>query len=79
MYPDLGFVALKALPVALLGGMDSIIGVIPGALIIAAVEVAAMQYVDPLVSSVMPMIVLLLVVIVYPWGLFGTREEIERV
>lgn len=70
---------LKAFPVALVGGMGSLAGVIPGALLVALVETAAIQYVDPLLSNVAPFLVLLVALLVRPWGLFGTPEELERV
>jgi branched-chain amino acid transport system permease protein len=70
---------LKAFPVALVGGMGSLAGVIPGALLVALAETAAIQYVDPLLSNVAPFLVLLVALLVRPWGLFGTPEELERV
>jgi len=59
--------------------MDSPLGVLPGALIIALVEVLAARYLDPIMVNSAAFIVLLLTLWVRPWGLFGTREEIERV
>jgi branched-chain amino acid transport system permease protein len=72
-------VGLKALPAALVGGLDSLGGTLLGALIVAAAEVILIQYVDPLLSDVVPFIVLLAMLIIRPWGLFGTREELDRV
>jgi branched-chain amino acid transport system permease protein len=77
--PEIGVIGLKAFPVALVGGLDSLAGVLPAALLIALLEILAIQYVSPLLSDVMPFVVLLLMLFVRPWGLFGTREEIERV
>ena len=37
------------------------------------------NYVDPLLSDVVPFLVLIAMLIVRPWGLFGTREELDRV
>jgi branched-chain amino acid transport system permease protein len=65
--------------VALVGGLDSLAGVIPAAIIVAAVEVMSIRYGNPLVSEVSPVLCLLLMLLVRPWGLFGTREELERV
>jgi len=65
--------------VALVGGLDSLGGVIPGALIVAAVEVLSVRYGDPLLADVSPFLCLLAMLLVRPWGLFGTREELERV
>lgn len=72
-------IALKAFPAALVGGLDSLAGALIGALIIAAAEVLLIYYVDPLLSDVVPFLVLIAMLVVRPWGLFGTREELDRV
>jgi len=72
-------VGLKAFPAALVGGLDSLVGALAGSLIIAAAEVLLIYYVDPLLSDVVPFLVLIAMLIVRPWGLFGTREELDRV
>ena len=72
-------IGLKAFPAALVGGLDSLAGAILGALIIATAEVMVIQFVSPLLADVVPFIVLLAMLIVRPWGLFGTREELDRV
>jgi branched-chain amino acid transport system permease protein len=77
--PSLGVLGLKAFAVALVGGLDSLGGLIPAALLVAAVEVLSIRYGDPLLSDVSPFLCLLAMLLVRPWGLFGTREELERV
>jgi branched-chain amino acid transport system permease protein len=72
-------IGLKAFPAALVGGLDSLVGALIGALIVAAAEVLLIYYVDPLLSDVVPFLVLIAMLIVRPWGLFGTREELDRV
>jgi len=72
-------IGLKAFPAALVGGLDSLIGALFGALIIAVAEVSLIHYVDPLLSDVVPFLVLIVMLVVRPWGLFGTREELDRV
>lgn len=79
------FVALKALPGVILGGIDSIQGAIVGALIVGLFEgfsnTYQTQYLGFLgenVSQVVPYVVLFVVLLVRPYGLFGT-PEIERV
>ena len=72
-------IGLKAFPAALVGGLDSLGGALIGALIIATAEVLLIYYVDPLLSDVVPFLVLIAMLIVRPWGLFGTREELDRV
>lgn len=72
-------IALKAFPAALVGGLDSLAGALIGALIVASAEVLLIYYVDPLLSDVIPFLVLIAMLIVRPWGLLGTREELDRV
>jgi branched-chain amino acid transport system permease protein len=72
-------IGLKAFPAALVGGLDSLLGALAGAFIIAGAEVLLINYVDPLLSDVVPFFVLLAMLVVRPWGLFGTREELDRV
>jgi branched-chain amino acid transport system permease protein len=72
-------VGLKAFPAALVGGLDSLVGALVGSLVIAAAEVLLIYYVDSLLSDVVPFLVLIAMLIVRPWGLFGTREELDRV
>jgi len=76
---EIGIVGLMALAVPLVGGMDSLLGVLPGAAIVGLAQNAAMRYLDPKIAIAAPMVLLLLVLLIRPWGLFGTREEIERV
>jgi branched-chain amino acid transport system permease protein len=77
--------ALKALPVIVVGGLDSIAGAMVGALIIAMAEMLTAtyqpQYADFLgenFSQVVPYLVMFVVLLVKPYGLFGTKE-VERV
>ncbi|MBZ0128111.1 MAG: branched-chain amino acid ABC transporter permease [Rhodobacteraceae bacterium] len=72
-------IGLKAFPAALVGGLDSLLGALIGALIIAAAEVGVIKYVDPLLADVIPFAVLVVMLVIRPWGLFGTREELDRV
>jgi branched-chain amino acid transport system permease protein len=72
-------IGLKAFPAALVGGLDSLVGAILGALIVAAAEILLIHYVNPLLADVVPFLVLIAMLLVRPWGLFGTREELDRV
>jgi branched-chain amino acid transport system permease protein len=72
-------IGLKAFPAALVGGLDSLAGALVGSLIVSAAEVLLIHYVDALLSDVVPFFVLLAMLVVRPWGLFGTREELDRV
>ena len=70
---------LKAFPAALVGGLDSLLGALLGSLVIASAEVLMVHYVDALLSDVVPFCILLAMLVVRPWGLFGSREELDRV
>lgn len=69
---------LSAFPAAILGGIDSIGGVILGGLIIGIVEAFTGGYLDPYIGGgakeVVGFVVLLLILMVRPYGLFGTPE-----
>jgi len=75
----MAIIGLKAFPAALVGGLDSLAGALLGALMVAATEVMLIHYVDPLLSEVVPFLLLIVVLMLRPWGLFGTREELDRV
>ena len=68
-------IGLKAFPAALVGGLDSLVGALVGSLVVAAAEVLLIHHVDPLLSDVVPFAVLLAMLAVRPWGLFGTRKS----
>jgi len=78
----LTFTALKALPVLILGGFESIAGAIVGGLIIGASEKLAEVYIGPMVGggieSWFAYVVALLFLLVRPEGLFG-EKHIDRV
>jgi branched-chain amino acid transport system permease protein len=79
---SLSLVALKALPVLIIGGLESIPGAIIGGLIVGATERLAGGFVDPYVGGGVkdfsPYLLALVFLIFRPYGLFG-RETIERV
>jgi branched-chain amino acid transport system permease protein len=78
----LTFLALKALPVLILGGFESIPGAIVGGLIIGASEKLAEVYLGPFVGGGIegwfPYVLALLFLLVRPEGLFG-EKHIDRV
>ncbi len=80
--PSLAYIGLMVLPVVILGGLDSVPGAIVGGFTIGLLESLAGGYLDPLVGGgvkeVVPFVVLLLVLMIRPYGLFG-KEIIERV
>ncbi len=75
----ISLVGIKALVVALVGGMDSLTGLIPAALIVAGMEILVQRFIDPALSEVIPFIVLVVILLLRPWGLLGTKEMIDRV
>jgi branched-chain amino acid transport system permease protein len=79
---SLAFFGLKVVPVAILGGLDSVLGAIVGGLTIGVLENLSGGYLDPVfgggVKEVAPFVVLVLILMVKPYGLFG-KVKIERV
>jgi branched-chain amino acid transport system permease protein len=79
---------LRAIPAALLGGLESLGGVVVGGLILGIAEQMTVGLIDPMlqklgiqgvsVGSLVPYIVIVAVLLVKPYGLFGLRR-IERV
>lgn len=74
-------IALKALPAMVLGGLDSTLGAVVGGLVIGVAELLTAGYQAELFpelpsgfSAVMPYVVMVVVLLVRPAGLFGTRE-----
>ena len=74
---DLSSMGLKVFPVVILGGLDSIGGAIIGGVIIGLLETYT-GYFSASLKEVIPYIVLVIILMVKPYGLFGL-VEIERV
>jgi branched-chain amino acid transport system permease protein len=75
---DISYVGLRVFPVVILGGLDSIPGAIIGGAIIGLLEAYTGGYIGHGLSLVVPFLVLILVLMVRPYGLFG-KPIIERV
>lgn len=80
----LSMVALRAFPAMILGGLDSPGGAVLGGLTIGIIEVVSAAYLTPNapwlgenVHVVVPYIVMITVLMVRPYGLFGTKEVIR--
>lgn len=73
---------IKALAVAILGGLDSVPGVLVAGIVLGVAENLAAGYLDPLIGGgtrdIAASLLILLTVLFRPYGLFG-REHIERV
>ncbi len=76
--PNVAAIGLRVFPVVILGGLDSIRGAVIGGAIIGLLEVYTGGYAGHGLSLVVPYVVLVLVLMVRPYGLFG-KEIIERV
>jgi branched-chain amino acid transport system permease protein len=75
-------VGLKVFPIVIIGGLDSILGAIVGAMIIGVLESLGAGYLDPTLGggfgNIASYILLIGMLVVRPSGLFG-RPRIERV
>lgn len=83
--PETSLVAFRALPAVILGGLDSVQGALIGGLMIGLAEIYAGQYLSGYQSVlgagyplIVPYIAMIIVLLVRPYGLFGT-PEIRRV
>ncbi len=83
--PVLPFIAFRALPAVVVGGLDSITGAVVGGFLVAFIEIFLgtyfgflSEYVGSGFGAVVPYVVMFVFLIFKPYGLFGT-EEIRRV
>ena len=71
---ELESIGLLALPAVVIGGMQSIPGAIVGGLLVGVIEQMASAYISPKSSDIVIYLLLLVILMVRPWGLFGQRE-----
>lgn len=71
VHSNMGFIGLKAFPAAVVGGFGSVPGAIVGGLIIGVVEALAGYYLPEGFKDVAAYVVVLLVLMVRPSGIFG--------
>jgi branched-chain amino acid transport system permease protein len=78
---SLAVIALRAFPAIILGGLDSPGGAVVGGLTIGVAEVMAKGYIPdrfpalgPEFGDIVPYLIMLIILLVRPFGLFGTRE-----
>ena len=79
----LSFYGIKVFPAVILGGLDSILGAVLGGIIVGVLENVAHFFDSSLLNwgnmyQIAPFYVLILILMIKPYGLFGTRN-IERV
>jgi branched-chain amino acid transport system permease protein len=79
--PTIGAIALVAFPAMIVGGMDSPAGAVAGGLIIGLTQALTAGYQEDVApwlgdnfAVVMPYVVMIVILLVRPYGLFGTRE-----
>jgi branched-chain amino acid transport system permease protein len=79
--PGIGYIALAAFPAMILGGLDSPAGAVLGGIIIGVTQVLTQGYQPEYAAwlgnnfhAVMPYVVMVLILMVRPFGLFGTKE-----
>jgi len=73
VHANMGFIGLKAFPAAVVGGFGSLPGAIVGGLVIGIVESMAGFYLPEGVKDIAPYIVVLLMLVLKPNGLFGEK------
>ena len=71
---ELESIGLLALPAVVIGGMQSIPGAIVGGILVGVIEQLAATYISPKSSDIVIYGLLLLILMVRPWGLFGQKE-----
>jgi len=71
-------VALKIFPVVLFGGLESITGAIIGGLVVGMLENLAGGLISSKIAEITPYVILLIVLLIRPEGIFGLKR-IERV
>ncbi len=82
---NLGFIALRAFPAVIVGGLDSAKGAVVAGLLLGVLEVMTAAYVNASLGAmgknlhtVFPYLVMIAFLVVRPYGLFGTTK-VERV
>lgn len=76
--PDLWFQGLKSFPAVILGGMDAVVGSALGGIVIGVIESLTQGYIGQGMREIAGFIVIIVVLMLRPYGLFGSRD-IERV
>ena len=71
VHSNMGFLGLKAFPAAVVGGFGSVPGAVVGGLIIGVVEALAGYYLPEGFKDVAAYVVVLIVLLVWPSGIFG--------
>lgn len=82
--PNLGFIALKAFPAVIVGGLESPLGAVIAGVALGVCEVFTSAYVNDALGTfgtnfhaVLPYLIMIVVLVFKPYGLFGTHK-VER-
>lgn len=76
--PDMGIILVLALAAASVGGFTSIPGCVVGGIVLGIVQNLAGLFISSQVISVIPFVVIMLVLIFAPQGLFGGRVSVRK-
>lgn len=83
--PNLSFIALRAMPAVIVGGLDSAGGTVIAALALGVIEMLTQGYVNPRLGgfgqnfhAVLPYLIMVAFLMLRPYGIAG-RPEVERV
>jgi len=78
--PNLGYIALRAFPAVIVGGLESSLGAVVAGIGLGLLEVFAQGYVNELLGdfghdfhTVFPYLVMILFLVIRPYGLFGVK------
>lgn len=82
--PNLGFIALRAFPAVIVGGLESPLGTVIAGVLLGLAEILAQGYVNPHLGefghnfhAVFPYLIMILFLVIRPYGLFG-RKDVKR-
>jgi branched-chain amino acid transport system permease protein len=75
IHPHMGAIGLRALPAAVLGSFGSIPGAIVGGIVLGVSETIAGLYLPKEIKDVFPWLILFLVLLIKPEGIFYTYEQ----
>ena len=79
LFPDMGTTfLLKGFAAAVLGGFDSVLGAVVGGFLVGVIEMLFGGYVSTAFQEVSPFVIIIIVLFIKPYGLFG-RAPVRRV
>ena len=71
MTPDMGNVVMLAFAAAIIGGFSSLVGCVVGGILLGVVQNFVGIFISPQAMSVTPFVVIMLILVLRPQGLFG--------